>query len=124
MSKKQFAVVLASVVIAGFMGGMAAELMFRPVPALAGAEDIQTITAETVKAKSFYVVDRRGKTLAAFGAERGGPSLQMFGTGKQPQLQLTVGGNGPSLTMYHSPNAEPIVLDRRGLVGMNPQPSP
>jgi len=122
MTTKQFGVMLALVVIAGFLGGAVAELVFHATPAFAQG---RTEVAQQLTAQSFVLVDKSGRTQAVLGLDNGGPNLYIYTANGKRGALIGLQSNGfPNLILYN-PAGGAMVVNLRGLIEeANPQPSP
>ncbi len=73
MSQKQFLLILATVTVAGLMGGVLSSWFF-----LSTKWSEKQVPAQIVRAQKFEVIDERGKTLGTFEADRKGAAVNLY----------------------------------------------
>ncbi len=97
MTRKQFVITLAVVVVAGLLGGALSERTYRQRPAFAQEDEPQV-----VRAQQFVVVDDGGKDQAVLGAAPwGGPRLEFYDQEGNERLAVALGTDGnPYLGLY------------------------
>jgi hypothetical protein len=98
MTARQFRILVALTVVAGFLGGGASNLLFRGAPAAAQPATAQV--QDEVRARSFVLVDDNGKKRARLGVKEGDAAFALFDAEENPRIMLLTGAaTGSQLTI-------------------------
>jgi hypothetical protein len=105
MNKKQFLIIIFSVLISSFLGGAFVQYVFQ-APAVIAKESVRPSTGTVIKANKFLLINQKGQVRASLSLENSGlvderPALTFFDKDGKSRASLYLGNHdSPEIVFY------------------------